>query len=140
MRDTLTFTAAAIGLVALGTGALALVVSAPARGSIVAAAVLALGLQMLLHFGLVRLRRDPKRFVAGILLGATARMAVVGTVLVVAWQGRLSHPVAFLLTLAGFLVALLVLESALDNFNLFRSARGTAAAADPALRARRAET
>ncbi len=84
------------------------------------AAVSALAVQGLLFLALSGVRKDPKRFATGVLVGAATRLAVL--VLAIALLALSPRPwaVPFLLGLTGYLVALLWFESLLEHVDLLR--------------------
>ena len=130
MRQTLVFSGVAFGLVVLVVLAAWPFLERSSWTWLVVAGAGAFAAQLLLHVVLSKWRTDPKRFVAGILLGAAARLAIVVTALVwVALRGH-PHPVALLLGLAGFLCGMLMIEASLENSNWYRhlSADGLAQA------------
>jgi hypothetical protein len=120
VRQTLVFTGVAAGLVVLvvlgawpflGGGSLTWLALAGAG---------AFAVQLALHLGLGRLRRDPRRFFVGVLVGSAARLlAVVAAVVWVALRAH-PHPLALLLGLAGFLFGMLLIEASLENSKWYR--------------------
>lgn len=79
------------------------------------AGAIAFGLQLALNRALGGWRKDPTKFVAGILLGAALRVVALCAAIGWVWVGDHEHPVAFLLGLAGFLGTMLVIEAGLEN-------------------------
>ena len=79
--------------------------------AVVGGAILALGTQMATHFLLMGWRNRNDRFVTAILAAFAARVAVVVLSVVVHALAGLAEPIPFLLSLGGFLIALLLAES-----------------------------
>ena len=80
----------------------------------------ALVVQGLLFVGLAGVRKNPKRFAKGVLVGAAARMGVLIIAIVALTLNPTPWAVPFLLGLTAYLVALLWFESLLENLDLLR--------------------
>ena len=106
--------ATAVAVAALGTLAVWPFLTGGAFRAVVGGAILAVGVQMAVHFLLRGWRARSDRFVAAIAAGFALRVAaVVAATVVFAVTGR-AEPVPFLMSLGGFLVALLVAEAVLE--------------------------
>ncbi len=123
MRNSLTFAKAALGLIAVALAATWLLLDPASWRWVAIAAGIAMLVQGLLHLLLPKWRKDPKRFVAGILLGTTVRTLTLVVAIVWVWQTDHRHPVALLLGLAGFLFGLLLIEAGLENRRAPRAGR-----------------
>ncbi len=109
--------AIAAALVVLGTLA-GSAFAGEARAAVAAAGLLVLATQIPLHFALKKWRERNDRFVAAIVAGFAVRVAVLGAAVVVfVIPGRVAAA-PFLLALAGFMVALLTAEAALESRRL----------------------
>ena len=115
----MTFVATAAAIV-IGGGARDLAFSSlrGARQAVVGAGILTLGTQLPTHYLLKHWRTRNDRFFAAIGTGFAVRVAVVvlGVLLFVV-PGR-AEPAPFLLSLGGFLVAVLLAESCLEHLRL----------------------
>ena len=123
MKGALAFTVWSLALVAAVLLVARLWLDGAAWAWLAAAGALAFALQFGLNRALATWRRDPKRFVAGILLGATLRVFALAVAIGWVWVGNHEHPVAFLLGFAGFLCTMLMIEAGLENAG--RAAPGT---------------
>jgi hypothetical protein len=117
------YPAISFGLVILVTAGLWPFLGSEARDGLLAAGGLALLTQMILYVGLHWLRQDPERFALTLILGIGVRMTVVfAAALLLVWPGILPAA-SFLLGLAGFLFALVLLESAFLKLTVYEQSR-----------------
>ena len=86
--------------------------------AVLGGAILALGTQLASHFLLKGWRARNDRFLAAILAGFAMRVAAVAVGVLVLVLPLRAEPVPFLLSLGGFLIALMVAESALEHRRL----------------------
>jgi hypothetical protein len=103
----------------LGSGAVAAIVlglwpfvDAPSRSGILAAAAVALPVQVIAFAAIQRFRGELNAFLAAWVGGTLVRMAVVGVVAVALVRSGADGAVPMLLALAGFFFGLLLLEPA----------------------------
>jgi hypothetical protein len=117
------YPAISFGLVILVTAGLWPFLGSEARDGLLAAGGLALLTQMILYVGLHWLRQDPERFALTLILGIGVRMTVVfAAAMLLVWPGILPAA-SFLLGLAGFLFALVLLESAFLKLTVYEQSR-----------------
>ncbi len=114
----MTFVATAAAIVLGGVLATWPFLAEGARQAVAGAGILTLGTQLPTHYLLKRWRMRNDRFFAAIGTGFAVRVAVVvlGVLLFVV-PGR-AEPAPFLLSLGGFLVAVLLAESCLEHLRL----------------------
>ena len=118
MRQFGTFPVTAVAIAAVGLLATWPFLAGGAHRAVLGGAILALGTQLAAHIVLKGWRARNDRFLAAILAGFAIRVAtVVVGVLAVALPRR-AEPVPFLLSLGGFLIALLVAESVHEHRRL----------------------
>ncbi|MDE2783975.1 MAG: hypothetical protein OXK77_13535 [Gemmatimonadota bacterium] len=122
MRLFRTFPATALAIAAAGSVVAWPFLDVDAYRAVVGGVILALGTHLAAYFMLKRWRARNDRFLAAILAGFAMRIAAVAFgVFVFALPGR-AEPIPFLLSLGGFLIVLLVTESAHE----YRRLRGAA--------------
>ena len=114
----MTFVATAAAIVVGGVLVTWPLLAEGARQAVAGAGILTLGTQLPTHYLLKRWRTRNDRFLAAIGTGFAVRVAVVvlGVLLFVV-PGR-AEPAPFLLSLGGFLVAVLLAESCLEHLRL----------------------
>jgi hypothetical protein len=123
LRGPFGYPATSLGLVITVTAGLWPFLNAGAREGLLAAGGLALLTQFALHAGMHRLRQNPERFALTLALGMGVRMVVIlGSALLWVWPGTLPAA-SFLLGLAGFLFALVLLETAFLKLTVYQQAR-----------------
>lgn len=115
MKGALAFTVWSLSLVALVLLVTRFWLDAGSWSWLAVAGLSAFAFQFGLNRALATWRRDPKRFVAGILLGAALRVAALAVAIAWVWVGKHEHPVAFLLGFAGFLCSMLMIEAGLES-------------------------
>ena len=115
MRQTAVFAGVTFGLVAVITLAARPFMEQESWNWLLFAGLGAWVIQAALHLSLGGRRRDPKRFVGGVLIGAVARVVVLGAAVIWIAVAEHAHPLAFLFGLTGFLVAMLMIEASLEN-------------------------
>jgi len=129
VKQTLAFAGLSVGLVVLVVAVtLPLLASGPWM-ALVAAGGMALAFQVALHVILSPWRRDPKRFLKAIVAGASARLVLIVMALIWVSVREHPHPVALMLSLAGFVCGLLMMEATLENSNWYRTLKSEQAVA-----------
>ena len=129
MRQTFAYAGLGFGLVGVVVAVTWPLLAPGSWMAVVIAGGIALVLQVVLHVALSPWRRDPKRFLKAITVGAGARLILVVTALVWVSVREHTHPVAFMLGLAGFVCGLLMMEATLENSNWYRHLRSEHAVA-----------
>lgn len=105
----------ATGLVLVGGMTAAAALDSAGDRAVLAAAILVLGTQLPAHVLLKAWKRRSDRFLAAMVAGFALRAAVLIAALVLfALPGRV-EPVPFLAALGGFLVATVIMESAIEH-------------------------
>ncbi len=118
MRQFGTFPVTAVAIAAAGSLATWPFLAGGAHRAVLGGAILALGTQLASHFLLKGWRARNDRFLAAILAGFAMRVAAVVVAVLVLVLPLRAEPVPFLLSLGGFLIALLVAESAIEHRRL----------------------
>ena len=127
MKSTTQFVLGATGLVLLGAMTAAAALDSAGDRAVLAASILVLGTQLPAHVLLKAWKRRNDRFLAAMVAGFALRVAVlIAGLFVFALPGRV-EPVPFLAALGGFLVATVILESAIEH----RRVRMDPAASEP---------
>ena len=118
MKRSLPFTLAAAAIVTSGLVLFWPFLAAEGRKALALAGVLVFATQVPLHLLLASWRSRNDRFVAAVVWGFASRLAlIVVAIALLVVPGRV-EPAVFLLSLGGFLVAVLLAESLLEQRNL----------------------
>ena len=118
MKPSIQFIAALVAVVGAGVGAAFLFLNEGARRTVLAAAILMLGTQIPQHFLLRGWRTRDDRFLWAIGAGFALRVLVlVAGVAFFVVPGR-TEPLPFLLSLGGFLLAVVFAESIIEHRRL----------------------
>lgn len=117
MSESRSFLAVSVAIVLAGT-LLGSILSGDARTAVVAAGLVVLVTQIPLHFLLRRWRERNDRFMAAIVVGFFARIAVLAVAVVLfVVPGRVAGA-PFLLALGGFMVGILTAEAMFESRRL----------------------
>ncbi len=129
-KHSKSFLAVSVGIVLAGALLAGPFVDADARTAVFAGGLVVLGTQLPLHFLLAGWRERNDRFMAAVVAGFVARVAVLAAVVaVLVIPGRIVAA-PFLLALGGFMVAVLIAEAAIESRRI-RALAAEAAEAAP---------
>lgn len=122
--------AVSAGIVLAGVLAAGRLVPGDARTAVAAAGLVVLGTQLPLHFLLRGWRERNDRFMAAVVVGFVARVAVLAVAVAGLAIPGLVAAIPFLLALGGFMVAFLIAEATLESRRI-RARSAEAAEATP---------